>query len=54
MLLNSLGQIVFSENEIANTNYFKKTIDTTSLPQGIYLLQIFIDGKLISHKIIKQ
>ncbi|MEO8148855.1 MAG: T9SS type A sorting domain-containing protein [Bacteroidia bacterium] len=54
ILKNSLGQTVISENGFANAGNFKTTLSTTNLSKGIYLLQIIIDGQMLSNKIIKE
>jgi photosystem II stability/assembly factor-like uncharacterized protein len=50
IVYDALGKKVYEENSI---NIEQKTIDLTKENSGLYLLNITVDGKLLSKKIIK-
>lgn len=52
-LINTTGQNVFIQHG-NNNGSFKKTIDIRSLSQGIYFLEIYIDGERTVKKIVKE
>lgn len=49
-IYNNLGQIVYKSNGVT----FENKINTSQLAAGVYLLEVKLDGKIISEKIIKQ
>jgi len=53
-LYSSLGQLVYSKEIMPTGNRFDETISTTNLQKGIYTLQMNIDGKIQSKKMIIQ
>ena len=51
-LYNSLGTVCYS---LAGQHlHHKKTIDVSSLPSGVYLVELDIDGKKFVSKVIKE
>ena len=52
-ILNQLGEEIISEKVSINQGY-RKTIDLTNLPEGIYFLMIGQDGKISGQKLIVQ
>ncbi len=51
---NIVGQVVFNQQEHNLSDSYTKTIDLTFLANGIYVLQIVVDGERTTKKIIKQ
>jgi hypothetical protein len=49
----TLGQIVFSDLENNYNDKYTQTYDLNFLPNGIYLLDIIIDGERTVKKIVK-
>lgn len=54
ILFNVLGEQVFSETENFIKDSFIKKINITNLAQGIYILQINMDGRIVTGKIEKK
>ena len=54
LIRNILGQTVFSEQENNPNSNYKKMIELSKLENGIYLLDIIIDGERTSKKIVKE
>ncbi len=50
---NTLGQIILNKQENIINNVFSKSIDMSEFAEGIYLLEMIIDGERITKKIIK-
>jgi hypothetical protein len=50
-LFNILGEIVFSSKD-QNIAY-EKTIDLSSLANGIYFIELNIDGNRVAKKVVK-
>ena len=51
---NIFGQSVFNEQENNLSSNYTKTIDLSFLSQGIYLIDIIIDGERTVKKIVKE
>ncbi|HKR04970.1 MAG TPA: T9SS type A sorting domain-containing protein [Bacteroidia bacterium] len=54
ILFNVLGEQVFSETENFIKDSFTKKINITNLAQGIYILQINMDSRIVARKIEKK
>jgi len=52
-ITNVLGQIVFTQN-VKATNSFHQAVDVSSLPSGLYMVNIESDGQRVSQKLVKQ
>ncbi len=52
-VLNMLGQSVW-EAHVSNTSLFSERIDLTLLPSGMYLVQLVVDGAVLTKKLVKQ
>jgi uncharacterized delta-60 repeat protein len=50
---NAIGELILTENMIAVSDNFIKTIDMAKYPNGIYYIQIVNDGKAFVEKIVK-
>lgn len=53
-IFNLKGQIVYAKKEFSTEETFHQNINIKSLPSGIYLVKIIIDGNEYNKKIIKQ
>jgi hypothetical protein len=53
-VLNTLGQIVFSEEEKNLHNHFTKSFDFTSLPASIYFLEVKAENRKVMRCFVKQ
>ncbi|MEO8147332.1 MAG: T9SS type A sorting domain-containing protein [Bacteroidia bacterium] len=51
---NLLGQTVFIKEEKNLSSHFSKTLDLSFLENGIYFLEVIVDGEMVAKKIIKQ
>jgi hypothetical protein len=51
---NILGQTVFHQQEKIQRSSYTKMIDLSSLANGIYLLEVIIDGERSVKKIVKE
>ena len=54
IIKNILGQTIFNEQQNNLRNTYTKTIDLSFLPEGIYFLDINIDGERTVKKIVKE
>jgi hypothetical protein len=54
LIRNIIGQTVFSEKANALSMNYKKTLDLGSLENGIYVLDVIIDGDQVVKKIVKE
>lgn len=52
-LVNTLGQVLLSENEMAYSGLYRQHFDIKHLDNGIYILRLTIDNKSNSYKLIK-
>ncbi len=52
-VVNLLGQLVW-EAHASNTNLFSERIDLTQVPSGLYLVRLFVDGEVVTKKLMKQ
>lgn len=52
VLLNAIGQVVYTSENIQG-NYFRTTIDGSTLEEGVYLLQFRNANEVITKKLIK-
>jgi uncharacterized delta-60 repeat protein len=50
---NVMGELIYTENLIADSDNFVKTIDMAKYPNGIYYIQVVNDGKAFVQKIVK-
>ena len=54
MIYESSGRLVFSEEKFDLNGQYTKSIDLTTYPKGVLIINLLIDDKLISKKIIHQ
>jgi len=54
MIYDPSGRLVFSEEKFDINGFYTKSIDLTSFPKGVLIINLLIDDKLISKKIIHQ
>jgi len=54
MIYDPTGRLVFSEEKFDINGFYSKSIDLTSFPKGVLIINLLIDDKLISKKIIHQ
>ncbi|MBU1014421.1 MAG: T9SS type A sorting domain-containing protein [Bacteroidetes bacterium] len=54
MIYDPAGRMVFSEEKFDINGVYTKSIDLTSFPKGVLIINLLIDDKLISKKIIHQ
>ena len=50
---NVLGQTVFTTTEDSPNSAVPKTLNLSNIPQGMYFLQLNVDGVYYSQKILK-
>lgn len=53
MVFNMYAQLMFVENCKTNPGLTQKTIDISKFSKGTYLINIHIDGRVYSHKMVK-
>jgi hypothetical protein len=53
-LTNILGQIVFAKQEDNLSPSYTKMLDLRNLPNGVYLLEVVVDGERVVREIVKQ
>jgi len=51
---NSIGQIIYSRTETNISNTYTKNLDLSNLPDGIYFVEINVDGEKIIKQVVKQ
>lgn len=51
---NTLGQLVFADEILSNTNAVEKLISVSSLPSGIYFLRIETERIMITKKFVRE
>jgi len=51
VLFDAQGALILNSTVILNSDSEKITIDTSTLPQGMYFIQIYLSGEIYTDKI---
>lgn len=54
MIYDPAGRLIFSEEKFDLNGLYTKSVDLTSYPKGVLIINVVVDDKLISKKIIHQ
>ena len=52
-VVDNLGRIIKVVEEVKSSDKFKHSLDFDSMPQGIYNIQVFLNGKWVVQKVIR-
>lgn len=53
-IYNSIGTKVYNQDEINPTSHYSRTLDLGYLPNGLYFLEVMIEGKRIIKRLVKE